>query len=167
MQRVTLGRDGPEVSVLAYGLMSLSGAYGESDDETGLRAIETALDCGIQFLDTAEAYGDGHNEHLASQVLATRRDAVVLATGPWANALVAPLGIELPTEIGRVQVGLFDRPQSLERHGVFADTHLGIYSRPEGELMLVGSIETSDAELVVDSDRHVSLQLRASGAPKA
>ena len=47
MQKVTLGSDGPEVSVLDYGLMSLSAAYGESDDETGLRAIQTAVDDGI------------------------------------------------------------------------------------------------------------------------
>jgi glycine/D-amino acid oxidase-like deaminating enzyme len=77
-------------------------------------------------------------------------DTVVVATGPWASALLAPLGLDLPTDIGRVQVGLFDRPASLSTHGIFADTNLGIYSRPEAELMLVGSIETIDAELTVD-----------------
>jgi len=76
--------------------------------------------------------------------------AVIVAAGPWAKSLLTPLGIELPTDIGRVQVGLFDRPEALATHGIFADTNLGIYSRPEGDLMLVGSIETSDAELVVD-----------------
>lgn len=76
--------------------------------------------------------------------------AVMLAAGPWATGLLEPLGIRLPIEVGRVQVGLFDKPGSLDTHGIFADTHLGIYSRPEGELMLVGSVETKDAELVVD-----------------
>jgi glycine/D-amino acid oxidase-like deaminating enzyme len=76
--------------------------------------------------------------------------AVVMAAGPWAKALLAPLGIALPTEIGRVQVGLFDRPESITTHGIFGDTCLGIYARPEGEMMLVGSLETDDAELVVD-----------------
>lgn len=77
-------------------------------------------------------------------------ETVVLATGPWAAMLLEPLGINLPTDIGRVQVGLFDRPETLATHGIFADTNLGIYSRPEGEMMLVGSIETTDAELTVD-----------------
>lgn len=82
--------------------------------------------------------------------------AVVVAAGPWAASLLEPLGIALPTEIGRVQVGLFDRPRELATHGVFADTSLGVYARPESDgIMLVGSIETTDAELTVrDPDRY-------------
>lgn len=76
--------------------------------------------------------------------------AVVLAAGPWAVSLLAPLGIDLPIATGRVQVGLFEKPEEVDRHGIFGDTVLGIYSRPEGDLMLVGSLETSDAEMVVD-----------------
>jgi aryl-alcohol dehydrogenase-like predicted oxidoreductase len=60
--------------------MSLSSAYGPSDDEEGLAAIQRALDLGINFLDTAEAYGGGHNERLAAQVLAAGRERVVMAT---------------------------------------------------------------------------------------
>jgi aryl-alcohol dehydrogenase-like predicted oxidoreductase len=60
--------------------MSLSSAYGPSEDEEGLAAIERALDLGINFLDTAEAYGDGHNERLAARVLAQGRERVVMAT---------------------------------------------------------------------------------------
>ena len=80
MQRVTLGRDGPEISVLAYGLMSLSSAYGPSQDEEALAAIEQALELGINFLDSAEAYGGGHNEQLVAPILAQQRDRVVMAT---------------------------------------------------------------------------------------
>ncbi len=80
MPRRRLGAGGPEVSCIAYGLMSLSSTYGPSEDEESLRAIHQAIDVGIDFLDTAEIYGGGHNERLASQVLATRRDEVVLAT---------------------------------------------------------------------------------------
>jgi sarcosine oxidase subunit beta len=76
--------------------------------------------------------------------------AVVLAAGPWAGTLLGPLGITLPIATGRVQVGLFDRPREVERHGILCDTSLGVYSRPEGDLMLVGSLETSDAQMVVD-----------------
>ncbi len=80
MRRRTLGSDGPEISVMAYGLMSLSSTYGPSDDEESIDTIHAALDAGINFLDTAEIYGGGHNERLAARVLAERRDEVVLAT---------------------------------------------------------------------------------------
>jgi aryl-alcohol dehydrogenase-like predicted oxidoreductase len=80
MQRRRLGRNGPTVSALGLGLMSLSSAYGPSDDAESIRTIHHAIDVGIDFLDTAEAYGAGHNERLAARVLAERRDEVVLAT---------------------------------------------------------------------------------------
>jgi sarcosine oxidase subunit beta len=85
--------------------------------------------------------------------------AVAIATGPWAASLLKPLGIDLPTEIGRVQVGLFDRPETLSSHGIFADTNLGTYSRPEGDLMLVGSLETTDAELTVDDPDYYNAEV--------
>ncbi len=80
MEERTLGAGGPAISVLGYGLMSLSGTYGPSEEEESLRAIHRALDLGINFLDTAEAYGNGNNERLAAQVLASRRQEVVMAT---------------------------------------------------------------------------------------
>ena len=80
MKRRRLGRRGPEVSALGYGLMSLSGAYGPSDAEQSRSAIHAALDNGIDFFDTAEAYGNGHNETLAGRILAERRHSVTLAT---------------------------------------------------------------------------------------
>lgn len=75
-----LGQNGPEISTMGYGLMSLSHIYGPSEDEEALHAIHTAIDCGIDFLDTAEAYGFGHNEGLLGKVLETRRPEVVVAT---------------------------------------------------------------------------------------
>jgi aryl-alcohol dehydrogenase-like predicted oxidoreductase len=80
MKQRQLGRKGPKVSALGFGLMSLSSTYGRSDDEESIRTIHHALDLGINFLDTAEAYGVGHNEQLVSKVLAERRDEVFLAT---------------------------------------------------------------------------------------
>jgi len=80
MQRRALGRNGPTVSALGLGLMSFSGAYGPSDDDESVRTIHRAIDLGIDFLDTAEAYGVGHNELLAARVLAERRAEVTLAT---------------------------------------------------------------------------------------
>ncbi len=80
MRRCRLGPDGPDVSVMAYGLMSLSNVYGPSDDDESVETIHAAIDAGIDFLDTAEIYGGGHNERLAARVLAERRSEVVLAT---------------------------------------------------------------------------------------
>jgi aryl-alcohol dehydrogenase-like predicted oxidoreductase len=80
VKRRRLGRDGPEVSALGYGLMSLSGAYGRARTAESLDAIDAALELGIDFFDTAEAYGAGHNEELAGRALAAHRGRIVLAT---------------------------------------------------------------------------------------
>lgn len=114
------------------------------------RAEELGAEILVGTRVTAIEAHDGRATGVTTDAGVVAAGAVVIAAGPWAKSLLAPLGIDLPTEIGRVQVGLFDRPEALDTHGIFADTHLGIYSRPEAELMLVGSIETSDAELVVD-----------------
>ncbi|MGD8817366.1 MAG: FAD-dependent oxidoreductase [Acidobacteriota bacterium] len=81
--------------------------------------------------------------------------AVVLATGPWSPRLAAALGIELPITSCRVQVCLFHRAAELVHERVFIDSPLGVYTRPEGEdLMLVGSIETDEAEAGVEDPDH-------------
>jgi aryl-alcohol dehydrogenase-like predicted oxidoreductase len=80
VRRRRLGPDGPEVSALGYGLMSLSGAYGTARTGESLDAMRAALDAGIDFFDTAEGYGAGHNEELAGRLLTERRDEIVIAT---------------------------------------------------------------------------------------
>ncbi len=69
-----------EVSAIGLGCMSLSGAYGASDDAEGIELIQKALDEGITLLDTSDAYGRGHNEELVSKAIKGRRSGVVLAT---------------------------------------------------------------------------------------
>jgi aryl-alcohol dehydrogenase-like predicted oxidoreductase len=75
-----LGKSGIPVTSIGLGLMSLSGIYGESSDENGVAVIQHAIDQGINFLDSADMYGWGHNETLLSTALKGRRDKVVLAT---------------------------------------------------------------------------------------
>jgi len=75
-----LGRNGPRVSAIGAGLMSLSGIYGPSDDDNGIRFIQHVLDRGVDFLDTADVYGAGHNEQLVGRAIKGRRDQVFLAT---------------------------------------------------------------------------------------
>lgn len=75
-----LGRNGPEVSAIGLGCMSLSGVYGKSDDGAAIALIHHALDRGIDFLDSADLYGWGHNEELVGRALKGRRDSVVLVS---------------------------------------------------------------------------------------
>jgi aryl-alcohol dehydrogenase-like predicted oxidoreductase len=80
MARRQLGRVGPEVSAIGLGCMPMSGSYGSADDTDGGAAIHRALDLGIDLLDTADVYGNGHNEELVGRAIRDRRDEVVLAT---------------------------------------------------------------------------------------
>jgi aryl-alcohol dehydrogenase-like predicted oxidoreductase len=80
MQRRRLGRNGPEVSALGLGCMGMSEFYGPRDDAESIATIHHALDQGLDFLDTADAYGPYLNEELVGRAIAGRRDEVVLAT---------------------------------------------------------------------------------------
>ncbi len=75
-----LGVSSLNVTSIGLGLMSLSGIYGESSDENGIAVIHHALDRGINFLDSADMYGWGHNETLVGKALKGRRDGVILAS---------------------------------------------------------------------------------------
>ena len=81
--RRTLGRvdGGLDVPALGLGCMGMSEFYGPRDDEASMGTLHRALDLGIDFLDTADTYGLGHNETLLARLIAERgRDAVIVAT---------------------------------------------------------------------------------------
>jgi aryl-alcohol dehydrogenase-like predicted oxidoreductase len=80
MPQRDLGRTGLRVSAIGLGCMSMSGVYGPRDDEESTRTIHRALELGVTFIDTAEAYGQGHNEELVGKALKGRWNKVVLAT---------------------------------------------------------------------------------------
>jgi aryl-alcohol dehydrogenase-like predicted oxidoreductase len=75
-----LGASGLEVTSIGLGLMSLSGIYGESTDENGVAVIRRAIDLGINFFDSSDMYGWGHNETLLKTALRGVRNKVVLAS---------------------------------------------------------------------------------------
>lgn len=76
-----LGKSGLEVSALGFGCMGLSFGYGPAvDRQQGISLIRAAVERGITFFDTAEAYGPFTNEELVGEALAPMRDQVVIAT---------------------------------------------------------------------------------------
>jgi aryl-alcohol dehydrogenase-like predicted oxidoreductase len=80
MQTRTLGLKGPTVSALGLGCMGMSEFYGGRDDTESVATIHRALDLGVTFFDTSDAYGPHTNEELVGRAIAGRRDQVVLAT---------------------------------------------------------------------------------------
>ena len=80
MQMRHLGTSGPRVSALGLGCMGMSEFYGPADEAQSIATIHRALDLGLNFLDTADMYGAGHNEELVGRAIRGRRSQVVLAT---------------------------------------------------------------------------------------
>lgn len=80
MRTRTLGRTGPESSLLGLGAMGMSGAYGPSDRAESIATVHAALDAGITLIDTGDFYGMGHNELLLAEALRGRnRDGYLLS----------------------------------------------------------------------------------------
>ncbi|MFC5701148.1 aldo/keto reductase [Cohnella faecalis] len=80
MQTRKLGNSDITVSSIGLGLMGMSGVYGQSNDEQSIQTIHKALDLGVNFLDSADVYGNGHNEELLGRALKGRRDQAIVAT---------------------------------------------------------------------------------------
>jgi len=80
MKKVRLGSQGAVVSRMGLGCMGMSDFYGERNDAESAATILRALDLGVTFLDTADAYGIGDNEELIGKTIRGRRDEVFLAT---------------------------------------------------------------------------------------
>jgi aryl-alcohol dehydrogenase-like predicted oxidoreductase len=80
MQRRALGTSGRTISEIGLGCMGMSEFYGPRDEAQSLETLALALDHGVDFFDTADMYGAGHNEELIGRFLKGRRDKVVVAT---------------------------------------------------------------------------------------
>ena len=76
-----LGKSGIMVSEIGMGLWAAGGdAWGKTDDDKILDAVDYALDAGVNFFDTADVYGNGHSEELLGQAMQGRRDRFIVAT---------------------------------------------------------------------------------------
>ena len=80
MQQRTLGKSSLSVSAIGLGCMSMSNVYGKGDEAESIAVVHRALDMGVNFLDSSDAYGFGQNEELLAKALRGRRDRAVLAT---------------------------------------------------------------------------------------
>lgn len=92
MKYRTLGRTGVRVSEIGLGAWAIGGGWGTQSDDESIATLHQALDLGVNFIDTAAGYGNGHSEKLIAKVLRERpdrRDNIVVATktppapGPW------------------------------------------------------------------------------------
>src|SRR6185312_5538129 len=80
MKRRKLGSQGLVVSEQGLGCMGMSEFYGASDEAESIATLHRAIDLGIDFLDTSDAYGPYKNEELLGKAFRTGRDSVIIAT---------------------------------------------------------------------------------------
>src|ERR1700759_355682 len=91
MQQRTFGRTGVRISDIGFGAWAIGGGWGPQSDDESINALNTALDLGCNFIDTAAGDRNGRSEKLIAKVLDERklRDKVYVATktppanGPW------------------------------------------------------------------------------------
>jgi aryl-alcohol dehydrogenase-like predicted oxidoreductase len=76
-----LGRTGWNISTIGFGAWAIGGdAWGRTDDVESMRSLHRAIDLGVNFIDTADVYGDGHSERLVGRLRRERREEIVVAT---------------------------------------------------------------------------------------
>ena len=77
----SLGRTGFNISSISYGAWAIGGdAWGKTDDTESMRSLLRAVDLGVNFIDTADVYGDGHSERLIGRLRRERKEEIIVAT---------------------------------------------------------------------------------------
>jgi len=80
MKYRTLGKTGYKISDISFGAWAIGGTWGEVNDADSLAALHAAVDAGVNFIDTADVYGDGRSERLVGQLLKDRSEDITVAT---------------------------------------------------------------------------------------
>jgi len=80
MNHRVLGRTGWKVSEVSFGAWAIGGAWGQVSDEDSMAALHQAVDCGVNFIDTADVYGNGRSERLIAQLKKDRKEEIIVAT---------------------------------------------------------------------------------------
>ena len=120
MQKRRLGNSNLEVSAIGLGCMGMSHGYGPAADKNEMIAlIQGAVDHGVTFFDTAEAYGPFANEKLVGEALAPFRDHVVIAT---------KFGFDIDPKTGERRGGVNSRPEHVRRIADASLQRLGVES---------------------------------------
>jgi aryl-alcohol dehydrogenase-like predicted oxidoreductase len=100
IKKRTFGSSRASVGCLGYGAMVLEGYYGASDDKQASGTIHRALEVGMNMIDTADAYGNGHNETLVGRAIAGKREQAFVATKFGIVFDKNETGTDLPTGWG-------------------------------------------------------------------
>jgi aryl-alcohol dehydrogenase-like predicted oxidoreductase len=163
------------VSDVGFGAMTIGGEiFGSTDDQESLCALHRALDLGMNFIDTADAYGRGHSEELLAQVLKTRRHEVILAT-KGGNQFTVRQGLRnfdpdyitsaLENSLKRLQIETIDlyqlhnpSPEVMRKGEIFE--RLDRFKR-EGKIRFYGvSLEkTTDGLVAIETGKPDTLQV--------
>jgi len=107
-----LGRTDLRISEIGFGAWGIGGrtagntSYGDTDDPTSLRALQRAVDVGINFFDTSSAYGNGHSEELLGAVFKAKRPQVVIATKAGYNSWDRPPDFSANAVVASVEASL-------------------------------------------------------------
>jgi aryl-alcohol dehydrogenase-like predicted oxidoreductase len=80
MEYRALGRTGWKVSTISFGAWAIGGSWGTVEDDESLNALRRSIDLGVNFIDTADVYGDGRSERLVAQLKKERKEEIIVAT---------------------------------------------------------------------------------------
>jgi aryl-alcohol dehydrogenase-like predicted oxidoreductase len=75
-----LGRTGWKISEISFGAWAIGGFWGHVSEEDAMKTLHKAIDCGVNFIDTADVYGDGRSERLIAKLKSERKDQIIVAT---------------------------------------------------------------------------------------
>lgn len=93
MEKRILGRTGLKLSAISFGAMTIGGVFGPVDDNESIRALHAAVDSGVNFIDTSDAYGVGHSEEVIARFLKERpdRERILICTKGGNNRVTRQL----------------------------------------------------------------------------
>jgi len=168
MKTRPLGSSGIPASVVAFGAWALGGwRWGGSDDKVSVEALRAGLDAGINFIDTAPAYGFGHGEEVVGQAIQGRRDKVVLATkcGLAWNTTKGTLFF-VSDEKGRNDAGQYRIHKTLDPDQVRTDLE-GSLRRLRTDYIDLYLTHWQDATIPIEDTMEMLLGLKQQGKIRA